>query len=158
MVDARDHGGGVQAAHDKRADAKGNGDEPLDAVDDEVFHGGEHRANGRQGEIAGDEHRHQRRHKEVKHGRHDFMKPLFQEAHEPHGDDDRDHVALVAHQGHFIEAEEHRLVEVWTPSVATVQAFWRLGWSIIMPMTAPRKGLPPKTLAAEKAIRMGRNV
>ena len=38
------------------------------------------------------------------------MKPLFQEAHEPHGDDDRDHVALVAHQRHFIESEEHRLV------------------------------------------------
>ena len=42
------------------------------------------------------------------------MKPLFQEAHEPHSDDDRDHVALVAHQRDFIEAEEHRLIGVHT--------------------------------------------
>ena len=38
------------------------------------------------------------------------MQPLFNLAHEPHGDDDRDDVALIAHQRDGIQPAEHRLV------------------------------------------------
>ena len=40
------------------------------------------------------------------------MQPLFNLAHEPHGDDDRDDVALIAHQRHRVQAAEHRLHHV----------------------------------------------
>ena len=40
----------------------------------------------------------------------------------------------------------------------TDQAFMRLGWIIIIPMTAPRKIFPPNTRADDTAISTGRNV
>ena len=40
------------------------------------------------------------------------MQPLFDLAHEPHGDDDRDDVALITHQRHRVQAAEHRLHHV----------------------------------------------
>ena len=41
---------------------------------------------------------------------------------------------------------------------ATLQAFIRSGWIMIMPITAPRNWLPPNTFAALTATRMGRKV
>ena len=40
------------------------------------------------------------------------MQPLFEEAHHPNRDDNRDNVALVADQRHLIQAEEHFLIGV----------------------------------------------
>ena len=40
------------------------------------------------------------------------MQTLFDLAHEPHGDDDRDDMALIAHQRHRVQAAEHRLHHV----------------------------------------------
>ena len=37
----------------------------------------------------------------------------------------------------------------------TVHAFIRAGWTIMIPITPPRKMFPPKTLAAETATRTG---
>ena len=39
----------------------------------------------------------------------------------------------------------------------TFQAFIRFGWIINKPMTAPKKMLPPKTLAADTATMAGKN-
>ena len=82
------------------------------------------------------------------------MQPLFDLGHEPDSDDDRDDVALIAHQRDGIQPAEHRLVGLHalgrnSPGVLQV------GWIMIMPMTTPRNGLLPKTFAAEKAMRMG---
>ena len=112
MVDAGHDGDRVQAAHDEGADAVGQGDEGLHAGDDAVFQLGEHGADGGQGQVTGDEHGHQRGDEQVKHGGHHLVQPLFDLAHEPHGDDDRDDVALIAHQRHRVQAAEHRLHHV----------------------------------------------
>ena len=37
------------------------------------------------------------------------MQPLFDLAHDPYGDDHRDHMPLVAHQRHLVQTAEHRL-------------------------------------------------
>ena len=100
VVDAGHDGDRVQAAHDEGADAVGQGDEGLHAGDDVVFQLGKHGTDGGQGQVTGDEHGHQRGDEQVKHGGHHLVQPLFDLAHEPHGDDDRDDVALIAHQRH----------------------------------------------------------
>ena len=74
-----------------------------------VFHGGEHRADDRERQITGDEHAHQRGDEQVKHRRYDLVQAFFQEAHHPHRNDNRNDVALIADQRHFIQAEEHFL-------------------------------------------------
>ena len=112
VVDTGDHSDRIQAAHDEGADAVGHGDQCLYAGDDAIFQFGEHGADGSQGQITGDEHGHQRGDEQVKHGGHHLVQPLFDLAHEPHRDDDRDDVALIAHQRHRVQAAEHGLHHV----------------------------------------------
>ena len=114
VVDTGHDGDRVQAAHEEGADAVGQGDEGLHAGDDAVFQFGEHGADGGQGQVTGDEHGHQRGDEQVKHGGHYLVQPLFDLAHEPHRDDDRDDVPLIAHQRHRVQTAEHGLHHVDT--------------------------------------------
>ena len=86
------------------------------------------------------------------------MQPLFNLAHQPHGNDNGDNVALVADQRNFVQSAKHRLVGLHAlrsngPGVLQVGVN-----RPVMPMTAPRNWLPPNTFAAENAIRIGRKV
>ena len=109
MMDAGHDGDCIQTAHDEGADAEGQGDEGLHAGDDAVFQLGEDGADGGQGQVTGDEDGDQRGNEQVKHGGHDLVQTLFDLAHEPHGDDDRDDVTLIAHQRDRVQTAEHRL-------------------------------------------------
>ena len=108
-MDTGHHGGGVEAAHDEAADAEGQGEQRLDAADDAVFDGHEDGSDDGEGQVAGDKDADQRGDEEVKHGGNDLVQPFFQKAHDPHGDDDRDDVALVAHHVHLVQAEPDAL-------------------------------------------------
>ena len=110
MVNAGHDGDGIQTAHDEGTDAEGQLDEGLHAVDDAVLNGGEDGADDGQRQIAGDENGNQRGDKQVKHGRHDLVQPLFNLRHDPDCNDDRDDVALVAHQRDGVQPAEHRLI------------------------------------------------
>ena len=110
MVNAGHDGDGIQTAHDEGTDAEGQLDEGLHAVDDAVLNGGEDGADDGQRQIAGDENGNQRGDKQVKHGRHDLVQPLFNLRHDPDCNDDRDDVALVAHQWDGVQPAEHRLI------------------------------------------------
>lgn len=109
MVNTRHDGGGVESAHNQAANAEGKGQQGLDAADDAVFHCGEDGADDGVGQVAGGKNADQGRDKEVEHGGDHLMEALFNEAHDPHGDDHRDDAALVAHQIYLVETEPDAL-------------------------------------------------
>ena len=109
VVDAGHHGCGVQTAHDETAQAQGKSEQGLNTADDAVLNGDEEGTDDGVGQIASDEHADQGGDKQIKHGGDNFVQPLFDEAHHPHGDDDRNHVALITHQIHLIQAKPHAL-------------------------------------------------
>ena len=109
VVDAGHHGCGVQAAHDEAAQAQGQSEQGLDAANHAVLNGDKDGADNGVGQISGGEHADQGGDKQIKHGGDNFVQPLFDEAHHPYGDDNRNHVALIAHQIHLIQAEPHAL-------------------------------------------------
>ena len=110
MVDTGHNGDGVQTAHDEGTDAERQLDQGLNAVDDAVLQRGEDWADDSEGEITGNENGDQRGNKQVDHGGHNFVQPLFNLAHQPHGNDNGDNVALVADQRNFVQPAKHRLV------------------------------------------------
>ena len=110
MVDARDDRRRIQAAHDERTNTERDGDQPLHAVDHEIFHSGKHRADDGKRQVAGHKYAYQRSDEQIKHGRYDLVQALFEETHHPHGDDDRDHMSLITDQRHLIQTEKHFLI------------------------------------------------
>ena len=107
VVHASHHRQGIEAAHDKASDAKGQGNQLLHAVDNRVFNRYKDRSNDGKGQIPRHKDADQRRHKEVEHSRNYLMKPFFDPAHHKDSDDYRNDVPLVAHQIHVVEAEPH---------------------------------------------------
>ena len=104
----------VYTAHDRkrvdrrrecRADAPGNGDEPLYSDEYPLFESGEDGTENSKGEIAGRKNCYQRGNKEVDHFGNDLVQPFFEERHEPDGYDDRYDVTLVARQVDFVKTE-----------------------------------------------------
>ena len=109
MVDASHHGGGVQAAHHETAQTQGQSEQGLNTADDAVFDGDKDGTDDGVSQIAGDEHADQGGDKQVKHSRDDFVQSLFDKAHHPYGDNNRNHMALIAHQVHLIQSKPHAL-------------------------------------------------
>ena len=104
----------VYTAHDRkrvdrrrecRADAPGNGDEPLYSDEYPLFESGEDGTENSKGEIAGRKNCYQRGNKEVDHFGNDLVQPFFEERHEPYGYDDRYDVTLVARQVDLVKTE-----------------------------------------------------
>ena len=104
-MDTGHHRGGVQPAAEGAADAEGQGNQPLHGGEHAAFQPAEHRADNGQGEITGDNDGDQRGDEQIDHFRHDLVEPLFQEAHKPHRNHHRDHVALVTYQVDVIQTE-----------------------------------------------------
>lgn len=77
MMDTADNRERINRSCDRRADAEGNGDNPLNADENPLFELCEHGSENGQCEIAGYKNGHQRGDKEVDHFGHDFVQPFF---------------------------------------------------------------------------------
>ena len=106
MVHAEDDRYRVDGADERTAEAERDGEQELEAVHDAVLDPGEDGADDGEREGAGDEDGHERGDEEVEHVRNMLVQPLLEHAHDEHGDDDGDDVALVALERHVVEAEE----------------------------------------------------
>ena len=105
MMYAGDHRQRINRARDSRAESVGNGDDPLNGNENPFFQGGEHGSENCECEITCHENRYQRGDKEIDHLGNLLMQLLLEEAHEPHGNDDRNDVSLIAGQVDMIQTE-----------------------------------------------------
>lgn len=96
LVDTGNDRGGIEQADDKGTDAKGQGQQGLDQTEDGVLGPDEDGADGNERHEHGHEHRYERGHKEVEHLGNDLVQSLLEEGQNGAGDNDGDHVALIA--------------------------------------------------------------
>ena len=88
--------GGIEQTDDKGTDAEGQGQQGLDQTEDGVLGPHEDGADGNERHEHGHEHRDERGHKEVEHLGNDLVQALLEEGQNGAGDDDGDHMALIA--------------------------------------------------------------
>ena len=105
MMQAADHRQGVDGTHHQGAHAIAHRHQPLGKGQDVGLGSGEDGSDDGKGNKGGSQHRHQGGDKQVNDLRHNLVQPLLNPAHEPHGDNHRNHVALVAHLGHLEEQQ-----------------------------------------------------
>lgn len=96
LVDTRNDRGGIEQADDKGTYAEGQSEQGLDQTEDGFLGPDKDGADGNEGHEHGHEHRDERSHKEVEHLGNDLVEALLQEGEDGAGDDDRDHMALIA--------------------------------------------------------------
>lgn len=96
LVDTRNDRGGIEQADDKGTDAEGQGQQGLDQTEDGVLGPDKDGADGNERHEHGHEHGDERGHKEVEHLGDNLVETLLQEGEDGAGDDDGDHVALIA--------------------------------------------------------------
>lgn len=96
LVDTGNDRGGIEQADDKGTDAEGQGEQGPNQTENGVLGPHEDGADGNEGHEHGHEHRDKRGHKEVEHLGNDLVQALLQEGEDGAGDEDRDHVALIA--------------------------------------------------------------
>ena len=86
----------IEQADDKGTDAEGQGEQGLDQTEDGVLGPDKDGADGNERQEHGHEHRDERGHKEVEHLGNDLVQALLEEGQNGAGDNDGDHVALIA--------------------------------------------------------------
>ena len=96
LVDTGDDRGGIEQADDKGTDAEGQGQQGLDQTEDGVLGPHEDGSDGNERHEHGHEHRDKRGHKEVEHLGNDLVQALLKEGQNGAGDNDGDHMALIA--------------------------------------------------------------
>ena len=95
-MDTRNDRGGIEQADDKGTDAEGQGQQSLDQTEDGVLSPDKDGPDGNERHEHGHEHGDERSNKEVEHLGNDLVEALLQEGEDGAGDDDRDHMALIA--------------------------------------------------------------
>ena len=95
-MDTGNDRGGIEQADDKGTDAEGQGQQGLDQTEDGVLGPDKDGADGNERHEHGHEHRDKRGHKEVEHLGNDLVQALLEEGQNGAGDDDGDHMALIA--------------------------------------------------------------
>lgn len=95
-MDTRDDRGGIEQADDKGTDAERQGQQGLDQTEDCVLGPDEDGADGNERHEHGHEHGDERCHKEVEHLGNDLVQALLEEGQNGTGDNDGDHMALIA--------------------------------------------------------------
>lgn len=96
LVDTGNDRGGIEQTDDKGTDAEGQGQQGLDQTEDGVLGPHEDGADGNERHEHGHEHGDKRGHKEVEHLGNDLVQALLEEGQNGAGDDDGDHMALIA--------------------------------------------------------------
>lgn len=96
LVDTGNDRGSIEQADDKGTDAEGQGEQSLDQAEDGVLGPHEDGADGNEGHEHGHKHRDERGHKEVEHLGDNLVETLLQEGEDRTGDDDGNHMALIA--------------------------------------------------------------
>ena len=108
LVDTGNDRGGIEQADDKGTDAEGQGQQGLDQTEDGVFGPDKDGADGNERHEHGHEHRDERGHKEVEHLGNDLVQALLEEGQNGAGDNDGDHMALIANPLKAVHAGDDR--------------------------------------------------
>lgn len=95
-MDTGNDRGSIEQADDKGANAEGQGQQGLDQTEDGVLGPDKDGADGNERHEHGHEHRDERSHKEVEHLGNDLVQALLEEGQNGAGDNDGDHMALIA--------------------------------------------------------------
>ena len=95
-MDTGNDRGSIEQADDKRTDAEGQGQQGLDQTEDGVLSPHKDGADGNERHEHGHEHRDKRGHKEIEHLGNDLVQTLLEEGQNGAGDNDGDHMALIA--------------------------------------------------------------
>lgn len=95
-MDTGNDRGGIEQADDKGTETEGQGQQGLDQTEDGVLGPHEDGADGNERHEHGHEHGDERGHKEVEHLGNDLVQALLEEGQNGTGDNDGDHMALIA--------------------------------------------------------------